>query len=77
MSASRNGTRKRNATMAVGIQVNCHPELKLLASQAAEKANVPMSEIVVRALATYLKRPDLSTVPRKPSGRPRKAIILS
>jgi hypothetical protein len=74
MSAATNGSQVRGANMAVGLSAQCHPELKRLAATAADKANVPLSEIVVRALAAYLKRPDLSVVPRKPTGRRRKAI---
>jgi hypothetical protein len=62
--------------MAVGLSAYCHPELKRLAASAADRANIPLSEIVVRALATYLKRPDLSIVPRKPTGRRRKVIPM-
>jgi len=56
------------------IQVYAPIELRAVASELADQAGVPLSEFVVRALAQYVKRPDLATVPRKVPGRRRKEL---
>ena len=60
--------------MTADIRVYCDPALKDLAGKAADAQNLPLSEFVVKALAIYLKRPDLVDIPRKKSGRPRKEL---
>jgi hypothetical protein len=60
--------------MAVSIRIHTDPRLKDLAGRRADALGLPLSELVVRALATYLDRPDLAVVPRKKMGRPRKPI---
>lgn len=54
------------------IHVYALPELKQLVGEAADRADIAMSEWVVRALAEKLGRPDLAIVPRKKPGRRRK-----
>jgi len=58
--------------MVADIRVYADPRLKELAGQEADKRGIPLSELVVRALAEYLSRPDLAIVPRKIPGRRRK-----
>jgi hypothetical protein len=57
------------------LQVHFPPELKRILGEAADKHDIPMSELVVRIVAKELapNRPDLAIVPRKRLGRPRKA----
>lgn len=52
------------------IYVEVHPELKSLVERHAgeRSVNVYLSELLAKAL----KRPDLATVPRHRSGRPKK-----
>jgi hypothetical protein len=57
--------------LTVDIRVYASEELKELAWDAAEKEGVPLSEYIVRVLASHLARPDLRIVPRKNIGRPR------
>jgi hypothetical protein len=54
----------------VDIRVYCDPRLKDLAIDAASSQGVPLSELVVRALAKYLNQPELAKVPRISIGRP-------
>jgi len=63
---------RKSAKMAVDIRVYADPELKKVAGQRADKEGIPLSELVVKALARYVDRPDLAAVPRKRPGRPRK-----
>ena len=60
--------------MAAAIRIYADPRLKELAGQRADKEGIPLSELVVRALAVFLDRPDLAAIPRKPMGRPRKPV---
>lgn len=61
--------------MLVDIRVYADPRLKDLAGKEADKRGIPLSELVVRALADYLGRPELATVPRKAPGRRRKQLV--
>jgi hypothetical protein len=56
------------------VVINANPELKRLLCQEADLLNLPMSEMAVRIQATHYQRPDLSVVPRKRAGRPRKPL---
>lgn len=56
------------------ISVNCDPELKRILSDAADEANVSLSEHVTAIIANAIDRPDLAKVPRKKIGRPRKEV---
>jgi hypothetical protein len=60
--------------MTAEIRVYCHPDLKNLIGDMADKADLSLSEYVVRVLADHAKRPALREVPRKRSGRPREPI---
>jgi hypothetical protein len=61
--------------MVEALNVYFPSELKQIVGQEADKQDIPMSELVVRIVAKALapKRPDLAVIPRKRSGRPRKA----
>ena len=61
--------------MAVDIRVYADPKLKAEAGRAADREGLPLSELVVKALAHYLGKPELALVPRKKSGRPRKTLV--
>lgn len=61
--------------MLVDIRVYADARLKDLAGKEADKQGIPLSELFVRAMAQYLQRPDLATVPRKPPGRRRKQLV--
>lgn len=61
--------------MTTEIRVYCAPELKDVIGILADKADLPLSEYVVRVLADHAKRPDLRHVPRKPMGRPRMPAV--
>lgn len=61
----------------VDIRVYCNPKLKAAAIRLSQEEGVPLSEIVVRALAEYLDLPDLAEVPRKAPGRPCKPVVLN
>jgi hypothetical protein len=50
------------------------PELKEAIGQAADAEGLAMNELVARILADHLRRPELAAIPRKPMGRPRKAL---
>lgn len=63
------------AKLTTEISVYCDPELKRLAGERADEAQLPLSEYIVRVLAKELKRPDLAKIPRKPMGRPRKDAV--
>jgi hypothetical protein len=67
---------EKNVTkMTADIRVYCDPRLKELASEAADKEGIALSELVVRALAAFIKAPKgLEKVPRISFGRPRKKI---
>ena len=64
----------REAIEVTNISVNTHPELKRLLAEEADKEGLPLSELVARVCAAYVKRPDLAVVPRKKMGRPRKEL---
>lgn len=57
--------------LTADIRVYCDPALKEVAGAEADKAGIPLSEFVAQALASFIGRPDLASVPRKPSGRPK------
>lgn len=59
------------------LLVYAPPELKRIAGEAADAEDIPLSEFVVRALASVLGRPDLAAIPRKKCGRPRKEIAAA
>lgn len=53
--------------------VACDPRLKDLASEEAYRLGIPLSEMMVLALVSYLNAPpELAKVPRASLGRPRK-----
>lgn len=56
------------------ISLYASPELYALVGSTADHHNLSMNEWIVRVLAKEVKRPDLSTVPRKRLGRPRKEL---
>lgn len=60
--------------LAADIRVYCDPELKRVASDVADRERLPLSELVARALAAYVGRPDLAVIPRISFGRPRKKV---
>lgn len=62
--------KKPAAIMTVPVD----PELKELIGQQAESEGLAMNEWIARVTAEALGRPDLAAVPRKPFGRPRKAV---
>jgi hypothetical protein len=59
--------------LTVRIVVRAAAELKDLAGLEADKANIPLSEWIVRVVAKQIGRRDLAEVPRKKLGRPRKS----
>lgn len=63
--------------MVAVANVYMDPRLKDLAGAEADKAGLPLSEFIVRALAEKLKRLDLAIVPRKRPGRPRKMAVIT
>lgn len=63
--------------MITNINVKMMPELKQLVASDADKNFLPMNEIIVQILAEHYRRPDLSSVPRKAIGRPRKEIVVN
>lgn len=64
--------------MIADIRVYCDKRLKQIASDMADREQIPLSELVVRALAAYTSAPEeLATIPRKSPGRPRKPISLA
>jgi len=65
-------SQKRAKPLTAKTMVYSSPELKRLASDRATQEGIALSELIVRALAFSLGRPDLATVPRKSFGRPRK-----
>ena len=62
--------KKMRLTESIGVRVD--PKLKDLAGEAADKAGVPLSEWVARAIAKELGKPELGEIPRHSIGRPRK-----
>jgi hypothetical protein len=60
--------------MAIVLHIKMKPELHDLLGREADGQDLPMSELVVRVLARHFRRPDLSEVPRKKLGRPRREI---
>lgn len=74
-SKQRNSSEDRK--LSAVITVICDPELKDLAWRAADAAGLPLSEFCAQMIAKAMDRPDLSKVPRKPMGRPRKVVVLN
>lgn len=68
---------RRDCKVAVDIRVYADPRLKDLAGKRADREGLPLSELVVKALAEYLGRPDLAVIPRKKPGRPRKVLAVA
>lgn len=66
-----------DSKLTAEISVYCDPVLKQLAGEAADEAEISLSEFMVRCAAKELKRPDLAEVPRKKMGRPRKEMALN
>ena len=66
MAGNFNGEDKLTAD----IRVYADPRLKELASDVARKEGIPLSELVVRALAAFIGHPELAAIPRKAWGRP-------
>lgn len=53
---------------------NCHPQLKLLAAQAAQECGETLNEWAARTLAESLGRPEFGAVLRKNPGRPSNIL---
>lgn len=68
MSHGSNGNPE--AKVKTEIKVYCDPDLKNLLADAAEAANLPLSDFIVKRLAKSVGRPDLAVIPRKKMGRP-------
>lgn len=68
MASGING--KTEDKVKTEIKLYCDPELKKLAGLAARKAELPLSDYIVKVLAYKLNRKDLSKIPRKIMGRP-------
>jgi hypothetical protein len=64
---------KKESNLTARINVYADPQLKKLAIQEAVNLSLPLSELCCRALAQYLGRPDLATVPR---GRPGRKLQI-
>lgn len=64
--------KKESRIVKAEIKLICEQELKDILGDAADEAELPLSEYVVRELARIVKRIDLAKVPRKKMGRPRK-----
>jgi hypothetical protein len=77
MAKTSNGSAEGNERMTAVVHIYCQKELKRIASKTADKEQLPLSELFAKAMALYLNRPDLGTIPRKPLGRPRKEIAAS
>ncbi len=54
------------------ISLKVCDELYDLVAKESDATGFPLIDVVVRRLAKSFKRPDLSFVPRKKIGRPRK-----
>jgi hypothetical protein len=74
MSSARTA-KPTGVKMVADIRVYADPRLKDAAGERADKEGLPLSELVVKALATYLDRLDLAAVPRKRPGRRRKQAV--
>lgn len=68
---------KEDAKLTADIRVYCDPRLKALAVKESLRRKIPLSELVVQALAAFLDREDLAEVPRMPPGRPLKEAAES
>ena len=69
-----NGFHTESTKVSECLPVYMPRELKAIVGAEADKANIPMTEYVVRVLAEKVRRSDLAYVPRKRSGRPRKPL---
>jgi hypothetical protein len=63
---------KGGSALTIPMMVYTPPEVKRLAGLAADKADIPLSEWVVRAMCDALRRPELAVIPRKKPGAPRR-----
>jgi hypothetical protein len=68
-------SRKRFDMGIETLAVDISAELKKVVGDAADEADVSMNEFVARVLAQAVERPELSIIPRKRPGRPRKVAV--
>lgn len=55
------------------LNVYCGWPLAELIQEKADAAELSISEYVAKAMAKFLRQPDLGKIPRKKRGRPNKA----
>ena len=63
---------RKEIVMAEQMVIRVHPDLIKAADRAADALNLNRNEFWARVMADHLDKPDLSRIPRKKLGRPRK-----